>query len=135
MIVDANIVVHWFADTEFSNAVELYRERDDLRAPAVILVESANVLYKYSRRGAMAASHCRRSIQTLEFMMAEIVSDSSLLPTAIDLAIANLHPVYDCLYLALAQDREESLLTADKRLASLAKSLGVECHLVEPRLP
>lgn len=132
MIVDANIVVHWFAVTEFSSVVIHFRDRNDLAAPAIILVEAANVLYKNSRRGAIDPRHCGRSVRLLEYLLVDLVPNEHLLPLAIDLVLAHKHPVYDCLYLALALDRREQLATADRRLAALAKTLGVETILVEP---
>ena len=132
MIVDANIVVHWFAVTEFSPAVVHFRDRNDLAAPAIILVEAANVLYKNSRRGTIDPRHCGRSVRLLEYLLVDLVPDGHLLPLAIDLALAHTHPVYDCLYLALALDRREPLATADRRLAGLAQSLGIETTLIKP---
>jgi predicted nucleic acid-binding protein len=35
------------------------------------------------------------------------------------------HPVYDCLYLALAQKRGAELVTLDKRTAAAAKAAGI----------
>ena len=61
----------------------------------------------------------------------EIVPDTTLLAAAIDIALANNHKVYDCLYLALAIERGEPLATADRRLAALATALNIETHLVE----
>lgn len=132
MIVGANIVVHWFAVTEFSLAVAPFRDRNDLAAPAIILVEAANVLYKNSRRGTIDPRHCSRSVRLLEYLLVDLVPAEHLLPLAIDLALTNSHPVYDCLYLALALERREQLATADRQLAALAKTLGVETILIEP---
>ena len=132
MIVDANIVVHWFAVTEFSSAVAPLRNRNDLAAPAIILVEAANVLYKNSRRGTLDPRRCGRSVRLLEYLFVDLVRDGNLLPLALDLALANNHPVYDCLYLALALERRKPFATADRRLAALARSLSIETVLIAP---
>ena len=133
MIVDANIVVHWFAVTEFSPAVVHLRDRSDLAAPGIILVEAANVLYKNSRRGTIDPRHCGRSVRLLEYLLVDLVHDGYLLPLAVDLALAHNHPVYDCLYLALALERRDAFATADRRLIALAQSLGIETTLIEPK--
>jgi predicted nucleic acid-binding protein len=62
--------------------------------------------------------------------MAELVPNVQLLPLAIDLAIANNHPVYDCLYLALAMERHVQLVTADRQLARRAEALGIAVDLI-----
>jgi predicted nucleic acid-binding protein len=132
MIVDTNIAVHWFVATEFSSAAGRFRDRTDLAAPSLILVEAANTLYKYSRRGKIDPRHCARSVLLLEYQLRDVVPNEQLLPEAIRLALANQHPVYDCLYLALALERREPLATADLRLATIAKTLDIETHLIEP---
>ena len=132
MIVDTNVAIHWFVVTEFSSAAARFRDRTDLAAPTLILVEAANTLYKYSRRGQIDPRHCARSVLLIEYLLRELVPNEHLLPEAIRLAFANQHPVYDCLYLALALARREPLVTADRRLATIAGTVGVEAELVEP---
>ena len=132
MILDTNIAVHWFVATEFSAAAGRFRDRTDLAAPSFILVEAANTLYKYARRGTIDARHCARSIELLEYRLRDVVPNEQLLPEAIRLALANQHPVYDCLYLALAIERREPLATADRRLAAVAGTIGIEAVLIEP---
>ncbi len=130
MIIDASVASHWFADTEFSKAADPFRSSSSLIAPGFLLVETANVLYKQSRAGTIDAGRCRESVEVLRESMAELVPDVQLLPQAIDLAIANNHPVYDCLYLALAMDRHVQLVTADRQLARRAEALGVAVDLI-----
>ena len=135
MIIDASVASHWFADTEFSKAADPFRSSSSLIAPGFLLVETANVLYKQSRAGRIAALHCSERIEVLRESMAELVPDAELLPRAINLAIANNHPVYDCLYLALAIERRVQLVTADRRLAGRAEALGIAVDLVTAASP
>jgi predicted nucleic acid-binding protein len=46
-----------------------------------------------------------------------LVPTAPLRARALDLALRRDHPVYDCLYVALAQREGLPLLTADRRLA------------------
>ena len=130
MIIDASVASHWFADTEFSKAADPFRSSSSLIAPGFLLVETANVLYKQSRAGRIDAGRCGESVAVLSESMAELVPDTQLLPRAIDLAIANNHPVYDCLYLALAMERHVQLVTADRQLARRAEALGIAVDLI-----
>ncbi|MCT4364708.1 MAG: type II toxin-antitoxin system VapC family toxin [Synechococcaceae cyanobacterium MAG-AL1] len=50
----------------------------------------------------------------------QIEPDRHLQVEALALACHLNHPVYDCLYLALARREAATLLTADRRLQSLA---------------
>ena len=134
MILDASVASHWFADTEFSSAAAPFRWREDLVAPEFLLVETANVLYKRVRAGQIASDKCVGSIAVLRESMAELTADNELLTRAIELALEWRHPVYDCLYLALAIERREPLATADRRMSALAQKLNIETHLIEPAL-
>jgi predicted nucleic acid-binding protein len=131
MIIDASVASHWFANTEFSKAAGPFRWLSDLVAPGFLLVETGNVLYKQSRAGNIAPDKCAESIGILRESMLELIPDANLLAKAIELALERRHPVYDCLYLALAIERREPLATADKRLAALARQLNIEVELIE----
>jgi predicted nucleic acid-binding protein len=54
-----------------------------------------------------------------------LTRDAELLDAAAVIAERELHPVYDCLYLALARRHEATLATFDRRLMGLAAHLGV----------
>jgi len=132
MIVDASVASHWFVDTEFSAAADPYRALSGLVAPMFLLVETANVLCKQARVGEIPAERCVESIDLLQSSMTELVADVELLPQAMNLALRMRHSIYDCLYLALALERRETLITADRRLAALAGTLNIPTELIEP---
>lgn len=123
-------MAHWFVPTEFSAASAALRTRQDLAAPRVILIETANTLYKSVRRGTIRRDEAALAPKLLELILADIVPDRHLLSAAIELALSYLHPVYDCLYLALALERRDTLATADKRLATLAEQAGASTLLI-----
>lgn len=131
MIIDASVASHWFVDTEFSLGAAPYRERVDLSAPRFLMLETANVLYKRSRRGEISPAACANSIDLLQVTVGSWTPDELLIRTAVGIAVTRLHPVYDCLYVALALQRQEPLATADRRLAGLARGLSIETELVE----
>ena len=133
MIVDASVASHWFVDTEFSGSAAPYRERLDLSAPSFLVLETANVLYKRSRRGEIEAARCADSIDLLRIIISNWIDNDTLVGPAIGIAVKRLHPVYDCLYLALALKRREPLVTADRRLAAMARDLAIEAELIEPK--
>jgi predicted nucleic acid-binding protein len=55
-------------------------------------------------------------------MPVELVASDGLLERALELAVALKHPVYDCLYLALALDRGARVVSADRHfLAALRR--------------
>lgn len=133
MIVDANLAVYWFVETPLTKSASVLLERSDLVAPGVIEIEVVHSLAKYVRGGLITAVQLRNAMIEVRNAISQFIADRQLLNAATEIALARGHPVYDCLYLALALDRREPLATADRRLAVLAQSLGIETTLIEPK--
>ena len=98
----------------------------------VLTLETANVLYERSHRREIEPHRCADSIDLLRAIITDWVPDDTLVRMAVNIAVERLHPVYDCLYLALALERRELLVTADRRLAAMAKELFINVELIEP---
>lgn len=95
-------------------------------APPLVLVETANAFRKYVRRGDTTAEDGEASIRNLAGLIT-VNPDSLVFGNALSLAATLDHPVYDCVYLALAQRDRLPILSADKRLLALARDrLGIE---------
>lgn len=58
-----------------------------------------------------------------------IVPSSELAQRAFGLAVQFHHPVYDCLYLALAERESITLVTDDAKLVSVAKKAKLACFV------
>ena len=132
MVVDANVATYWCVETPLSKDARDFAQRTDLRAPSVLKVETANALLKYVRAGLIASEQFYRSFDIVDDAVAEFVDDSCLLMSAAEIAVSQSHGIYDCLYLALAAARREPLVTADRRLATIAERIGIEAELIEP---
>ena len=132
MIVDANVTVYWCIPCPYTGAATRIMSGPDLCAPSIVLVETAHALLKYVRAGMFGYGQLQDSAGMIRDAIDEFVPDEHLLERATDMAFTEGHPVYDCLYLALAQERREPLATADRRLAALAGKLSIETELIEP---
>ena len=120
LVVDASVAVKWLFDEPDSDRAETLLEaaqskRIKLIAPDILTAEIANTLWKRMRRGdldrqaTLEAGNYFRSICPLLHPI------ESLWRPALRLAIDRDHPVYDCLYLALAEELPGDLMTADER--------------------
>jgi len=119
LVVDANVVIKWFVDEPGTDeALALRRHR--LFAPDLLMVECANALWKKVRRDEFSAEEALAAAQLLEHADVELESARPLARAATELATALDHPVYDCLYVVLAQALGHDLITADERLTQLA---------------
>ena len=134
-IVDSNIVAKWLLPEPDSNrARALIAPEYKLRAPDLLMPELANVLWKGARRGDFTA---RDSGELLDrFVRDHVDVTVRLLPSklvikqALQIAAAERHSIYDCIYLALAVQAHCVLITADDRLVRAIRSRVLKQHII-----
>jgi len=134
MIVDASVAVHWIVETPFSYPAAPYRGLP-IEVPWLFFSEVGNALSKYVRAGRTTEDIAVAGLEALATPMAKVASDVELAPSALRLSLLLNHPVYDCLYLALAQQRSAPLVTADGRLAEIAQRLAIDVRMIRPQAP
>jgi predicted nucleic acid-binding protein len=126
MIVDASVAFKWFVpEPESDRALALFETTEALYAPDLILTEVANAMWARLRK--LDGDHgpaVKAATNALPRMLTLLVPVAELLPHAIDLAFDLQHPIYDCIYLALAEREKTVLVTADRRLIATASTGG-----------
>ena len=120
LVVDASVVVKWFFPEEHSDAARrlLAARRYALLAPDLIWSEAGNAVWKRVRRGELAADEASQIAADLIRLPLTTTGTHGLAAAALELALATGRTVYDCMYLALAIDRECRLVTADERFVN-----------------
>ena len=123
MIVDASVVVKWFSLEDLhEEARELLVRPEPLFAPDILVAEFANAMWVKVRRGEIEATQAARALSAVSGSGEPQLRPSvPLASRAFELAKELGHPVYDCVYLALAQDLDVPLLTADRRFVAAAE--------------
>ncbi len=116
-VVDASVAVKWLVTEAYSEqAVRLLRGGITCIAPDLLFAEAGNALWAMCRRGDFNKDDYAEAMNVLkEAPVAVPVSTSSLIGAAGRLALDLDHPVYDCVYLALALQEGYPVVTADKR--------------------
>lgn len=122
-IVDASVAVKWLVQEEGSEEAAAL-QGDELHAPDWILAECANVLWAKARRQEVTWEEAYRGLALLLDAPLTLWPSSELLTEALALAHELAHPVYDCLYLALAFARSSTLITADERFVTAVRGGG-----------
>jgi predicted nucleic acid-binding protein len=89
-------------------------------APERMLTEVANALWKLQRAGGLHGIDPQLLLVDARDLVDQIEPDRTLQVEALALACHLNHPVYDCLYLALARREAAILLSTDQRLLALA---------------
>lgn len=131
MIVDASVVVKWFfAEPDHAPAREVLDGEVVLGAPDLLLVEVANALRRKVVAGEAPASVAHPIIDALRDDDAiRLEPTPRLVPRALDLSLGIRHPLADCVYVALAEERGAPLLTADERLARAVRLGGLDVEV------
>ena len=78
-------------------------------------VEVGNTLWNKSRRGELKPLEAEALASNISALTVNWIADEELVVDAVRLALALNHPVYDCVYLALARQVEANVVTTDKR--------------------
>ena len=118
-VVDASVAFGWFVESPGSEqAVRLLNQapQAQLLAPDLVLVELLNAGWKAWRAGAITEEQFEGMAELAPGLFAELVPATPLLRKAQHWSRRLDHPVYDCLYLALAEARNGSVITKDQRL-------------------
>ncbi len=132
MILDASVGVKWLVPEEHSETAAALVGQTDIFVPTLFHSEVANALWKKARRGEIRLDEIVAHLGEVPLLVTTL-DETEALPRALAIAAELDHPVYDCVYLALAEARDDVVLTADLRfldkiaaspMAARVKELG-----------
>ncbi|MCP9837286.1 type II toxin-antitoxin system VapC family toxin [Cyanobium sp. N.Huapi 1H5] len=121
-VLDASAAVRLIlGDPAAAAMAEQIREAAVVMAPELMLTEVANTLWKLQRAGHLADLDPQQLLAEARDLVDRVEADRHLQAEALALACHHDHPVYDCLYLALARREAATLISLDRRLQQLAE--------------
>jgi predicted nucleic acid-binding protein len=120
LIVDASVALKWVLDEDDSLLARTLASRD-LMAPDLLWSECANGLWKWVRTGTLSKRVARERFAALRRAPVVLTPTAGLLDRALILAIDLGHPIYDCIYLALALNRGMQVVSADRRFVNAVR--------------
>lgn len=133
-VIDASIAVKWVIPEVLSERADRLRAGDDdLIAPDLLLVEAANALWKKTSRGEISPAEADAAFDLLRQSGIDLRPTPPVVTPALQLARRLAHPVYDCVYLALAAQERATVVTADRRLLRLASSRRIRLPVIDLR--
>ncbi len=116
-VIDASVALKWVIPEVLSDKADRLRAGDDeLLAPDLLLVEVANALWKKTVGREISPAEADRALELVSESGIDLRPTAPLLRQAMLIARRLNHPVYDCVYLALADGERASFVTADRRL-------------------
>jgi predicted nucleic acid-binding protein len=115
--VDASVACKWYLDEPLADKARILAESDDLFvAPELILAEVGNAVWKRLRKKEISEYQAREIAWHLPGVFLALVRTAELLDRALEISARLDHPLYDGLYLAVAERWDVPLITADERL-------------------
>lgn len=128
IVVDACVAVKWFLPEEGSEqAMQLLAGQDALIAPDLIRVEVAAAITRRVRTGGISEQDAKETLrlwcQSLKEGILQTHSKIEDIEEGGRLSLQLKHPLYDCVYLAVARRTASRFVTADRRFFEKALSV------------
>jgi predicted nucleic acid-binding protein len=125
-VADASVAAKWllpgpeepFADEARRLLMYWTEGLYQLVVPDIFWTESANILWKATRRGRCTRHVGEAALVTLRQYKIPTVSSLTLLDSALQIAVNHGRTVYDSLYVSLAVQLDAQLITADEKLVN-----------------
>ena len=127
LVIDASVAVKWVLEEPGSAwARALPASGAELSAPSLLCAECGNALWRMVRTDRIDASLLERFWSAIAAVPLSLRhADWALNAAALRLSMRLDHPIYDCLYLALALERGAALATADQRFLRVLRRSDV----------
>jgi predicted nucleic acid-binding protein len=116
LVIDASIAIKWVVEEHGTPEALILRQKARLIAPELLVAECANILWKKVKRNELLKEEALLAARLLQGAEIELFPTRSLFEAATRMSIEIDHPAYDCLYLAVAVEKECLFVTADESL-------------------
>ena len=114
-VADASVVCKWhFEEDDSPLAKSLLLRGDEILAPDSLLSEFGNAMSRKIREGSFSPKLSEEAAEMIGKQITRFVPARELLLPALEMSVELRHPIYDCLYLALALREGEMLVTDDR---------------------
>ena len=130
LVVDPNVALKWFLsepeEPHGGEALAILRDGAAPVAPDFLIAEVCNAAWRSARLGRISQAQLGEIAANLPRFFDALVSATGLAPRAVAIAARPDHPLYNCLYLALAEAEQADLVTADTQLVGKVRATSWE---------
>ena len=130
IVIDSSIALQWVLPEEGRERAYRYVKADGVISADVLMIEAGNVLAKKVRASEMSGSEAMDALTLIGRSVSRLVPTLPMIQRALDLSIDLSHPIYDCVFLACAEQEKGRLVTRDAPFAKRATERGYG-HLLE----
>jgi predicted nucleic acid-binding protein len=133
LVIDASVALKWFLADEpnADRALAIVGDQAALTAPDLLVAEVCNAAWRLTKLGGINPAQLDEIALALPRFFESLVSAAGLAARAVSIAGQLDHPVYDCLYLALAEAERAVVVTADKRLLGKVRETSWEGSVLD----
>lgn len=125
-VLDASVAAKWFLPSQdedlVAEALALYREfqagRIELLVPDIFWAELGNVAWKAVLRQRWTSQIAREALRDAQALHLPTFGSRRLMNAAFAIATRSGASFYDSLYVALAEEAQAEMITADQRLVN-----------------
>ncbi len=126
LVLDASVAAKWFLPSvdeplaeEAQALLRRYANGDiEFAVPDLFWAEIGSILWKSVRTGRLSSKAATEALTTMLQCGFPTVPSRELAEDALAIALSTGRTVYDAMYLALAVQRDTSMITADERLVN-----------------
>jgi predicted nucleic acid-binding protein len=118
VVVDANVVAYavFGPQEQRETALDALGRADSIVVPDLFFSEYASAVWQWVRSTSAGVAEFVGAIDDAEALVERSVPAQQLWRSALGLALRHDHPVYDAVYVALAEQFDTRVLTFDRRL-------------------
>lgn len=125
LVLDTSAAINIVLQTAQAPALmAILEQADRVIAPSLMHSELGNALWKAVRFSGLDTAQAMNHYEDAIALVDEFILDESLMRLAIRNAVLHTHPVYDMVFVAAAQQHGCSLLSVDRKLMTLARSMN-----------
>lgn len=122
LVVDASVAAKWVVNEPDSALARRLLASSTILAPDLLWAELGSMLRRRHRNGELSAPDAREMMFDLRTLPVRSYAIFPLLPLALEIAMAISHSIYDCIYLALADQQDCRFVTADRHFRKAVAS-------------
>lgn len=130
LVVDTSVAIKWVSpESGHQAALDLLDSDAEFLAPDLLFAEFANVFRKKIKAGEASIEPAEAGCRQMPGFLSSVIPTLLLFERALQISVEINHPVYDCVFLACAEQNGVRLVTADEKMMQRAESRGFS-HLV-----
>lgn len=105
---------------------DVLKKADIVLVPDIYPSEISNALWKYVTIAGQEIEKCEKALDFCLGLYDDIIETRNLCREAFSESIRHKHPVYDIFYLVIARRNNAALVSKDKKLLKISKTMGIE---------